>query len=74
MSTPFEIKLKSIKVIENGTLEQEKGLNAVIATLHYPSPGKVGVITTRKCQLEDKVTRNKVFSFTGISSIFLPIV
>ena len=55
MSTPFEIKLKSIKVIENGTYEQEKGLNAVIAALHYPSPGKVGVITTRKCQLEDNV-------------------
>lgn len=55
MSTPFEIKLKSIKVLENGTYEEEKGLNAVIVALHYPSPGKVGIITTRKCQLEDNV-------------------
>lgn len=64
MGTPYQIMLKSIKVIENGTLEKEDGVNGFVATLYYPSVGKTAVVATRKISLrdnEDKVFENEPY-------------
>lgn len=62
MGTPYQIMLKSIEVIENGTIEEEDGINGLVATLYYPDLGKTAVVSTRELSLRDK----KVHSFTDI--------
>jgi hypothetical protein len=59
MSTPYQIMLKSIKVIENGTLKKEDGVNGFVATLYHPSVGKTAVVSTREISLRDN--EEKVF-------------
>lgn len=62
MGTPYQITLKSIKVIENGTIEEEDGINGLVATLYYPDLGKTAVVSTREFSLRDK----EAHSFTEI--------
>ncbi len=54
MSTLFQIRLKSVLVKENGKIEEdEKGVNALAATLYYPKEGVPAVSSTRELKLED---------------------
>ena len=56
MATHYQIQLQSIRVIENGTIEHEKGTNGLAVTLYYPTPGKTSLVTTRRIELLDNVT------------------
>jgi len=49
----FEIKLKSIKVIENGTLEDVEGVNLLSFTLIYPREGCPSLVSARSLKLKD---------------------
>ncbi len=55
MATPYEISLKSVLVIENGTIKDEKGNNALMISLFNPDIGKTCVVSTRHLELEDNV-------------------
>ncbi|TAL67841.1 MAG: hypothetical protein EPN82_13025 [Bacteroidetes bacterium] len=52
MVREFDILLKSVKVIENGTFD-EKGINTIKFTLHYPESGIKQVSTIVNMDLED---------------------
>ena len=56
MATHYQIQLNAIRVIENGTIEHEKGSNGLAVTLYYPTPGKTSLVTTRRIELLDNVT------------------
>ena len=49
----FEIKLKSIKVIENGTLQDVEGVNLISFTLIYPREGLPALVSARSLKLKD---------------------
>ena len=56
MASHYQIQLHTIRVIENGTIEHEKGTNGLAVTLFYPSTGKASLVTTRKIALADNET------------------
>ncbi|MBI2419639.1 MAG: hypothetical protein HYV28_17390 [Ignavibacteriales bacterium] len=52
MAKEFDILLKSVRVMENGTFD-EKGVNTIKFTLHYPESGTKQVSTIVNMELED---------------------
>ena len=55
MTTVFEIRLKSIKLMENGAIDTNEGSNALGASLFYPRPGTPGVNSVRAMNLHDNI-------------------
>ena len=53
MATTFEIKLKTIKVIENGTLVTDEGVNGFILNFYHPNSAKDHKTITRAFPLKD---------------------
>ncbi len=59
MATLFEIKLKSVLVIENGKIEEDaEGVNAVSINLIYPREGVPSVSSVRTIELLDREEKN----------------
>lgn len=55
----FEIKIKSIRVEENGEIEtDEKGANVIEALLFYPKEGVPALTTLHSAPLKDKETHD----------------
>ncbi len=53
--TVFQIKLKSVNVIENGAIENNiEGVNALEASLFYPKEGGPSISSIRPLRLKDK--------------------
>lgn len=52
MAKNFDILLKSVRVIENGTFDS-KGVNTIKFTLHYPESGVKQISTIVNMELED---------------------
>jgi hypothetical protein len=58
--TVFEIKLKEVLVIENGTLHDDEGVNLISCSLLYPREGVPMLVSARSLTLED----NTPFDYT----------
>jgi hypothetical protein len=53
MATTFGIKLKSVRVIENGTMVKEAGINGLLLTFYHPNSSEELIIVTRTFNLKD---------------------
>ena len=53
MATTFVFKLKSVRVIENGTMIKEVGNNGLMLTFYYPNSTEDYKVVTRTLKLKD---------------------
>lgn len=59
----FQIKLKSITIIENGMVKEGEGNNLLSVAIVYPNPQMQAPTTVMEIQLQD----NKTLDLTGLS-------